>query len=233
MDAKVEKTNQELVTLEAEAAAKKGESSPSSLTPEESKGLIEQAFKKGSGTFESAEDASLYDCGYGDAAFEADNFDEIAGWYETAAPAFETVAKAELSGKGKAVQRTAFESACKALLQGFTCSELCGELGNVAVQNSAKEGNAMGGPTYEELLVMVRDKRAELERAENDQKECSDSVATIAGLYTQFTTATKVLTTQKTICNKSKRMLRMASMQLRRKKMEFEAAKVEDKKAQD
>ena len=88
---------------------------------------------------------------YGDAAFEADNFDEIAGWYETAAPAFETVAKAELSGKGKAVQRTAFESACKALLQGFTCSELCGELGNVAVQNSAKETPLVAPPTKSSL----------------------------------------------------------------------------------
>jgi len=69
MAALVEKTNQELLALEAEAAAKKGESSVSSLSVEESKGLIEKTFSSG-GTFPSAEKATLWDCGYGMAAFD-------------------------------------------------------------------------------------------------------------------------------------------------------------------
>merc|ERR1740117_2573140 len=82
-------------------------------------------------------------------------------------------------------------------------------------------------------MVMVGQKRADLERAENDHKECVDSVATISGLHAQFTQASDVLTKQKSTCNRTNRMLRMTQMKLRRKKMEFEAAKVEDKKAQD
>jgi len=232
MAALVEKTNQELLALEAEAAAKKGESSVSSLSAEESKGLIEKTFSSG-GTFPSAEKATLWDCGYGMAAFDEPNGMEIAGWFDTAPPAFEAVAKAELSGKGKAVTRSVFEEACSALLQGDTCSELCWEFGNLAVSNSAVAGKAMGSPTYAELVVMAEKKRADLERAENDHKECVDSVATINALHAQFTQASDVVAKQTKICHRTNRMLKMTENRLRVKKIEFEAAKVADKQAQD
>jgi uncharacterized coiled-coil DUF342 family protein len=234
MAALVEKTNQELLALEARVAAKKGESTPSKLTADESKSLIAKAFGPNSGTFHDAQSASDYDCGYGETAFEADNADEIAGWFDTAIPAFESVAKAELKAKGKAIDRSVFEAACGELIPGeYTCPDLCFEFVTLAGENSAVGGVSLGSPTYAELVVMAEAKRADLERAERDHKECADSAATISGLYSQFVQASEVLVKQKRTCGSTTRRLRMTVNMLQKKTKEWVTATAEDKKAQE
>jgi len=232
MEAQVAKLHEELVQLEADVAAKKAESSPSNLTPEEIKGLIESAF--GGDTFPSAAEAARLDCGFGEAAFaDWENEAKYAEWFDTAIPAFARVAEAGLKGKGRAAVRSDVEKACSELLPGDTCPDLCWEFASSAVENSAEGEVNLAPPTYAELVVMAEKKRAEVERAENDHKECVDSVATINGLHAQFTEATAVIKTQKRKCGGVGRNLRRTENRLRAKKVEWEAAKVEDKKAQD
>jgi len=231
----VDRTHQELLDLEAKIAAKRAESAPSTLTDEESKSLIEKAF--GGDTFPNAGEAARLDCGYGDAVYESDDDDEIMkmeGWFDTATPAFKTVAEQDLKGKGRAVERAAFEGACKALLPGATCSDLCWEFATAAVEASAVgTGVTLGGPSEAELVAEAKKKRAELERAEKDHKECEESVATISGLHNQFVQASKVLVEQKTKCGKTSRRLKSFERRLAAKTRQWEAAKAEDKKAQD
>jgi chromosome segregation ATPase len=74
--------------------------------------------------------------------------------------------------------------------------------------------------------------RIQLERAENEHKECSESLTTIESLHTQFQAADAVLTKQKKKCFDAKRSLRMAKMQLAQKTKEWEDATVVNEKAQ-
>jgi DNA repair exonuclease SbcCD ATPase subunit len=235
----VSDTNQELIDLEAKIAAKAGESTPSMLDAAQSKALIAKAFVAGGTSFQSAADAAHYDCGFGQNAWEdPDKEEEIMGYFDTAKTAFAKVAETELKPNSKAIDRSVFAAACKELLSEgnpddfMTCADTCFEFVELAKTHSAVEGNAMGSPTYAELVVMAEKKRADLERAENDHKECVDSAATINGLYTQFVAASAVLVKQKRTCGRTNRMLRMTQNKLRVKTAEWQVKTEEDRQAQ-
>lgn len=225
----VERKNQELVDLEAQVAAKKGQSAPTLLSEAEYTAVIGGAFG-GDANFADASEAAKYDCGYGmDVPFERMDF--FAEAFETAMAQFRTTSESALKGAGKAIQKTDFSKACLALLPGDTCASLCDEFGFAASDNSATGGVAMGSPTYEELLVLAAAKREEVSQAENVHKECTESVTTITRLREQFVKNDKVVTSSTRSVGTTSRKLKMRENMLRRVIIQFNKAVEEDKKA--
>ena len=226
----VEKFNAELVDLEAAAAAKKAEFTPSELSADETTDLV-----KNSLGFDSAADAKKTDCGYAEDVSYDDLDTKYAGEWDASIEKFEQQADEKIKQARRTIKRTVFIQACTALIgeEGTACGDLCVEFSEIASDIKVESASSLDGPTYDELVNAAEAKRSELARAQKDHKECVDSVATINGLVAQFTAAERNQRRQKSSCGRTKRMLRSQEKKLDKLTIEFEAAKKTDAEAQD
>lgn len=225
----VERKEEELKELEAQAKAKEGEAQPTKVQGDELNTLLGKAFG-GDANFADAAEAAKYDCGYG-MNVPFDQMDHYAEAFETAMAKFATESKKELKDAGKAIQKTTFSKACLALLPGDTCASLCDEFGISASENSATGAVSLGSPTYNELLVMITAKREEKKQAEGVHKECKESVATITRLRGVFVKNQKKVTESTRAVGGVVRRLKMRQNMLRRVMITFHEKTEEDRKA--
>lgn len=233
----IERQEQKIKDLEAQAAAKKGQSKPQELDDAGLKALVKIAFG-GEGNLADAAEATKYDCGYGDdVPFEQMDYYDAA--YYNAIDKFTAGAAGELKDKSKSIgTKTKFKGACYSLLQvnedemtNPYCQMFCDEIADTAASESAVGGVAMGSPTYNELLVMIKDEKAAKSAMETEQTECNAAVTTIIRLRDQYVKNDKVVTESTRAVGKTVRRLNLKNKLLKRLLPKWQAAVEEDKAA--